>query len=85
MSRTDGKIEGSTRGPRGPKKWNRPPHPIRWQLVPVRKVISSYDDDDIDGNDSDDDDIDDNYIDDDIDSDSDKEPGAWHSCSDARA
>ena len=53
--------------------------------MPVRKVISSYDDDDIDGNDSDDDDIDDNYIDDDIDSDSDKEPGAWHSCSDARA
>ena len=53
--------------------------------MPVRKVISSYDDDYIDGNDSDDDDIDDNYIDDDIDSDSDKEPGAWHTCSDARA
>ena len=60
------------------------PHPIRWQLLPVRKVISSYDDDDIDGNDPHYD-IDDNDIDDEINLDSDKEPGAWHTCSDARA
>ena len=39
--------------------------------MPVRKVISSYDDDDIDGNDPHYD-IDDNDIDDDIDFDSDK-------------
>ena len=39
--------------------------------MPVRKIISTYDDDDIDGNDSDYD-IDDNDIDDDIDFDSDK-------------
>ena len=39
--------------------------------MPVRKVISSYDDDDIDGNDSVYD-IDDNDIDDEIDFDSDK-------------
>ena len=52
--------------------------------MPVRKVISTYDDDDIDGNDSVYD-IDDNDINDDIDFDSDKEPGAWHTCSDARA
>ena len=52
--------------------------------MPVRKVISSYDDDDIDGNDPHYD-IDDNDIDDEINLDSDKEPGAWHTCSDARA